>query len=131
MPSRPSQTRLALALGMGGPGRGEASPGPGPGRSGLQVGGTARGPWQADSAPPTLELGNVSLKKVGSQDSRMKKEQAAENWEKMAALWGWAQLRPPPQPRPRPPGAQGPWESRACWLWGRLVLGTHGVCPIR
>lgn len=37
---------------------------------------------------PTLELGKVSLKKVGSQESRMKKEQAEDNWEQIAALCG-------------------------------------------
>lgn len=37
---------------------------------------------------PTLELGKVSLKKVGSQESRMKKEQAEDNWEQIAALRG-------------------------------------------
>jgi hypothetical protein len=37
---------------------------------------------------PTLELGKVSLKKVGSQESRMKKEQAEHNWEQIAALCG-------------------------------------------
>lgn len=47
----------------------------------------------AQLAEPTLELGNISLKKVGSQDSRMKKEQAAESWEKMAALRGQAPVR--------------------------------------
>lgn len=40
-----------------------------------------------------MELGKVSLKKVGSQDSRMKKEQAAESWEKMAALQVQVPLR--------------------------------------
>lgn len=57
-----------------------------------------RGPYSPSVAPlpckgsgsmtPTLELGKVSLKKVGSQESRMKKEQAEDNWEQIAALWG-------------------------------------------
>lgn len=86
--------------------------GPGPGHQGLQVGDAAKGPPQAGSAPPTLEPGNVSLKKVGSQESRMKKEQAAENWETMAALQGRARLRPPsPAPVSSPRGGQGPWEA--------------------
>lgn len=36
---------------------------------------------------PTLELGKVSLKKVGIHESRMKKEHAEDNWEQIAALW--------------------------------------------
>lgn len=35
-----------------------------------------------------MEWGKVSLKKVGSQESRMKKEQAEESWEQTAALCG-------------------------------------------
>lgn len=50
-------------------------------------------PCRRPGGPPTLELGKVSLKKVGSQDSRMKKEQAAESWEKMAALQVQVPLR--------------------------------------
>lgn len=56
---------------------------------------------------PTLELGNVSLKKVGSQERRMKKEHAEESWEKMTALQGsrrQAQVHAPPAPSPH----QGP-----------------------
>lgn len=59
--------------------------------------------------PPTLELGKVSLKKVGSQDSRMKKEQAAESWEKTAALQGGASQVHGPSPQ----GGQRPWETLA------------------
>lgn len=43
---------------------------------------TLRAAWW----PTCLGLGKVSLKKVGSQERRMKKEQAAESWEAMAAL---------------------------------------------
>lgn len=37
---------------------------------------------------PTLEWGKVSLKKVGSQESRMKKEQAEDSCEQITALCG-------------------------------------------
>lgn len=33
-----------------------------------------------------MEWGKVSWKKVGSQERRMKKEQAEESWERTAAL---------------------------------------------
>lgn len=36
----------------------------------------------------TLASGKVSLKKVGNQEMRTKKEQAAESWEMTAALRG-------------------------------------------
>ena len=58
---------------------------------------------------PTLELGKVSLKKVGSQERRMKKEQAADSWEMMAALGGGRQAQHPylePVPTPGWPGAE-------------------------
>jgi hypothetical protein len=35
-----------------------------------------------------LEWGKVSLKKVGIQERRMKKEHAEHSWEQMAALCG-------------------------------------------
>lgn len=50
------------------------------------------------------------MKKVGNQDSRMKKEQAAESWEKMAALQGQMPLR---STVPSPKGGQRPWEILA------------------
>lgn len=71
-------------------------------------------PWERRGRQPTLELGNVSSKKVGSQQRRMKKEQAAESWEVTAALGAGAgsgsmcQARDP-RPSPLPaPGGQGP-----------------------
>lgn len=84
--------------------------------------------------PLTLELGYVSLKKVGSQDSRMKKEQAADSWEKMAALQGDRYRLRATAPAPKPHGGQRPWESQVCWLYGQSVPDTQGPtsrpCPI-
>lgn len=86
----------------------------------------AASPCGSRGNPPTWELGKVSLKKVGNQDSRMKKEQAAESWEKMAALQVQVPLRPTV---PSPQGGQRPWGP---WLCDQSVLGTHSVptlCP--
>lgn len=71
--------------------RGQGSGPRGAGRQGPLHTGVVLAMWRgftlrSPGGPPTLELGKVSLKKVGSQDSRMKKEQAAESWEKTAAL---------------------------------------------
>lgn len=66
-------------------------------------------PCELPGGQPTLELGKVSLKKVGSQERRMKKEQAAESWETMAALGGRRQAQHPhlePVPTPGWPGAE-------------------------
>lgn len=66
-------------------------------------------PCELPGGQPTLELGKVSLKKVGSQERRMKKEQAAESWETMAALGGGRQAQHPhlePLPTPGWPGAE-------------------------
>lgn len=68
-------------------------------------------PCELPGGQPTLELGKVSLKKVGSQERRMKKEQAAESWEMMAALGGRGPgsgsrvHTPAPSPHPGQPGA--------------------------
>lgn len=74
-----------------------------------------------------MEPGNVSLKKVGSQDSRMKKEQAAESWEKMAALQRDRHRLRSAGLAPKPQGGQRPRETQACWLCGQSVPGTHRV----
>lgn len=73
-------------------------------------------------SPPTLELGKVSLKKVGSQDSRMKKEQAAESWERMAALRGWVPLRPT---APDPGAPEAPATLAPLSVGARDTQGPH------
>lgn len=100
-------------------------------------------PRECQGGPPTLELGNVSLKKVGSQERRMKKEHADDSWEEMAALRDRRQARglhalgctrgpcehcPPPAPRARGRGAQEPRvDPRPCRLWGHLRQGTPEI----
>lgn len=84
-------------------------------------------PCELPGGQPTLELGKVSLKKVGSQERRMKKEQAAESWEMMAALGGGCQAQHPhlePLPTPGWPGAESGEPSGAAsvpaaplWWW--------------
>lgn len=92
-------------------------------------------PRECQGGPPTLELGNVSLKKVGSQERRMKKEHADDSWEEMAALRDRRQARglhalgctrgPCEHCPPPPPGPEGVELRSQGWTHARV--GSGGI----